>query len=87
MKIYDHINTESNYQDNVISLAKFLMRLKESTNNDANIKLADNAIKELTEIALYINYIEKNNMEYRLSSSWNKDELLNKLRKYINNVR
>lgn len=61
-----NLDMEITYQEKIGSLSSFIMELRRTALKPENKYMADRAIEQLTEIALYVNKIELDNV-YLLS--------------------
>lgn len=77
------VNAEIAYQDKMMSLGKFLISLKNKAQQPKNIERCDKAARELTEIALYINNLERENMSMRMQIGFKKDKTYNQITKLL----
>ena len=78
-----NISAEIAYQDKMMSLGNFLISLSKRAKQPKNIERCNKAAKELTEIALYINNLERENMNMRLQIGFKNDSTYNQITKLL----
>ena len=78
-----NISAEIAYQDKMMSLGNFLLDLSKRAKQQKNIDRCNKAVKELTEIALYINTIEHENMNMRLQIGFKNDNTYSQITKLL----
>jgi len=83
--IDDNLDLESEitYQDKMMSLGNFLIELKSKAKKKDNIERSSKAVKELTEIALYVNNLEVENMAMKMEMGFKKSKVYNQIIKLL----
>jgi len=77
------LEAEITYQDKMMSLGNFLIELKSKAKKKDNIERSSKAVKELTEIALYVNNLEVENMAMKMEMGFKKSKVYNQIIKLL----
>jgi len=77
------LDFEIEYQEKMLFLGNFHLEISRIAKQPKNKEMSDKAIIYLTEIALYINKLEHENMEMRLETRFKRSATYNKVIKLL----
>ena len=77
------LDSEIVYQEKMLSLGNFLIEISKTAKRQDNINRCNKAAKELTEIALYINSLEHDNLDMKLQLGFKKGKTYNEITKLL----